>query len=64
VWCVKEGVKGKSLSIGVLTAKLDCVWIPASKFFTSWIPSKFQPLEVVSMYIKINYSFTVIKLMS
>jgi hypothetical protein len=43
------------LCIGVPTAKLDCVWIPASKFFT---PCKFQPLKIV--YIYINYSLTVI----
>jgi hypothetical protein len=60
VWCVKKGAKGRNLSIGVPTAKMDCVWIPASKFFTPWITSKFQLLEVVSICIKINYSFTVI----
>jgi hypothetical protein len=51
VWCVKNGAKGRTVCIGVPTAKLDCVWIPASKFFTPWITSKFQPLKIVSIYI-------------
>jgi hypothetical protein len=60
VWCVKKGANGRTVCIGVPTAKLDCVWIPASKFFTPWITSKFQPLKIVSIYIKVNYSHTVI----
>jgi hypothetical protein len=60
VWCVKKGAKVRTLSIDVPTAKLDCVWIPASKFFTPWITPKFQPLEVASICIKIIYSFTAI----
>jgi hypothetical protein len=74
VWCVKNGAKGRTVCIGVPTAKLDCVWIPASKFFTPWITSKFQPLKIVSIYIyvcvcvcvcvyiymQISYSLTVI----
>jgi hypothetical protein len=59
----KKGAKRRSLSIGVPTARLDCVWIPASKFFTPWITYKFQPLEVVGIYIKINYSFITINVL-
>jgi hypothetical protein len=51
VWCVKDGAKGRTLCIGVRTAKLDCVWIPASKFFTLWITSKFQPMKIVRVCV-------------
>jgi hypothetical protein len=54
VWCVKDGGKGRTLRIGVPTAKLDCVWIPASKFFTLWITSKFQPMKTVRVCVCFN----------
>jgi hypothetical protein len=60
VWCIKKEAKGRTLSVGAPTAKLDCVWIPTSKFFTPWITSKFLLLKIESIYIKINYSIIVI----